>query len=110
MEEALITSQCEQLVEAVRLRQRELLATLRRRQKTTTTTTTTTPDNPGQQQPGLADHTRTLHRTTGLLQYAIEVLKEHDPAAFLVVGPPWLDSDCRAYCVVSRTGNLPPNF
>jgi len=34
---------------------------------------------------GLADCTQKLHRTTGLLQFGVEVLKEADTAAFLLV-------------------------
>jgi len=73
--EALVTSQCEELIEAIRRRHAELLVSVReqrcRKQQTVSDT--------------LADCTQLLHRTTGLLQFGVEVLKEPDPTAFLLV-------------------------
>lgn len=70
-----MTSQCEELIEAIRRRHVELLASVReqraRKQQAFT--------------DRLADCTHRLHRTTGLLQFGVEVLKETDPTAFLLV-------------------------
>ena len=73
--EALVTSQCEELIDAIRRRHVELLASIReqraRKQQAFT--------------DRLADSTQRLHRTTGLIQFGVEVLKEADPTAFLLV-------------------------
>ena len=73
--ESEVTRQCEAVVEAVRRRHSELLSSVREQR---TRKHQAFADR-------LADCTQTLHRTTGLLQFGIEVLKESDPAAFLQV-------------------------
>ena len=73
--EALVTSQCEELIEAIRSRHAELLTAVR--------------DQRARKHQAFSDRlaecTQRLHRTTGLLQFGVKVLKEADPTAFLLV-------------------------
>lgn len=75
--EAQISAQCDALAEALEARRRELLAFARREREAKLKALK------GQ----LANCTVTLQRTTALLQFCIEALKETDHAAFLQIGP-----------------------
>ncbi|XP_049276229.1 E3 ubiquitin-protein ligase TRIM9 isoform X1 [Rhipicephalus sanguineus] len=75
--ESQISAQCDALAEALEARRRELLAFARREREAKLKALK------GQ----LANCTVTLQRTTALLQFCIEALKETDHAAFLQIGP-----------------------
>ena len=70
-----MTGQCEELIDTIKHRHAELLASIREQR---TRKQLAFSDH-------LADCTQRLHRTTGLLQFGVEILKEPDPAAFLLV-------------------------
>ena len=70
-----MTSQCEELMDAIRRRHVQLLASIREQR---TRKQQAFSDR-------LVDCTQRLHRTTGLIQFAVETLKEPDPSAFLLV-------------------------
>ena len=74
--EALVVAQCDALVAAVKTRKEQLLQNIIQEKE--------------QKQRVYREQvnycTARLQRSTGLLQFSIEVLKESDPAAFLQVG------------------------
>ena len=94
--EALVTSQSEELIGAIRRRRVELLASVRQ-QKTRKQQTFS---------QRLADSTQRLHRTTGLIQFGVEVLKESDPTAFLLVSFSTADRSTCRHAISSRRRHL----
>jgi len=48
----------------------------------------------------LADCTQRLHRTTGLLQFGVEVLKEADPTAFLLASLSTISTNWKRSCYI----------
>jgi len=74
--ESLVIARCAALVESIEQRKDQLLATV---QEETVLKHHAFNDQ-------MAQYTTRMHSTTGLLQFSIEVLKEQDPAAFLLVG------------------------
>jgi len=70
-----LAAECDALVTAVRRRQHELIENAQR--------------EAAYKSRAYADQvtqcTARVHRTTGLLQYSVEIMKERDPTAFLQV-------------------------
>ncbi|KAL8622909.1 hypothetical protein ACOMHN_027030 [Nucella lapillus] len=75
--EKTVIAQCDALMEVVKKRKEELLANVQEERTLKVTTL----------REQVSDCTALLHRTTGLLQYCIEVLKETDHSSFLQVSP-----------------------
>ncbi|KAL8608862.1 hypothetical protein ACOMHN_052180 [Nucella lapillus] len=75
--EKTVIAQCDALMEVIRQRKQELLASVLEERDLKITTL----------KEQVSDCTALLHRTTGLLQYCIEVLKETDHPSFLQVSP-----------------------
>ncbi|XP_070180579.1 E3 ubiquitin-protein ligase TRIM9-like [Littorina saxatilis] len=75
--EKTVVAQCDALMEIIRQRKEELLANVHEEREVKISTL----------KEQVADCTNLLHRTTGLLQYCIEVLKESDYSSFLQVSP-----------------------
>jgi tripartite motif-containing protein 9/67 len=73
--EASVVAQCDALIEAIRLRKQQLLDSIEREKD----------QKIMMFKDQVAHCTGKLQRTTGLLQFSIEVLKEQDPNAFLQV-------------------------
>lgn len=73
--ESRLAAECDALIAAIRWRQQQLVASVRRERAL--------------KQQAFRDQvtqcTAKLHKTTGLLQYSVEVMKETDPTAFLQV-------------------------
>ena len=73
--EASVVAQCDSLIEAIKQRKKELIGQINLEKK--------------QKQQIFREQvnhcTQVLQKTTGLLQFSIEVLKENDPAAYLQV-------------------------
>ena len=76
--EASVVAQCDALIDAVKLRKQQLLEHIQqeraRKQRTF--------------KEQVTQCTAKVHKTTSLLQFSIEVLKEADPGAFLQVITP----------------------
>ncbi|XP_050736556.1 E3 ubiquitin-protein ligase TRIM9-like [Eriocheir sinensis] len=72
-----VERQCGELLEAVQQARTRLLAQLAAEREATTKI----------YREEAAACTRRLHRTTGLVQFCIEAIKEPDPAAFMTLGP-----------------------
>ena len=73
--EVKLAAECEALIAAIKRRQQQLVAHVRR-------------ERASKQQSyrdQVSQCTAKVHRTTGLLQYSVEVMKEPDPTAFLQV-------------------------
>lgn len=79
--EAGVVAQCDALIEALQKRKQVLLGYIKEEKEIKEKLL-------GEQ---VAQCTARLHRTTGLLQFSIEALKESDPSAFLQVS--LLDSE-----------------
>ncbi|XP_076463870.1 E3 ubiquitin-protein ligase TRIM9-like [Babylonia areolata] len=75
--ERTVVAQCDALMDEVRRRKEALLASVHEEREVKV----------GTLKGQVADCTALLHRTTGLLQYCIEVLKETDHSSFLQVSP-----------------------
>jgi len=73
--ESRLNAECDAVVSAVRRRQQQLIANARR-EKTF---------KQQSYRDQIAQCTSRVHRTTGLLQYSVEVMKEADQTAFLQV-------------------------
>ena len=73
--EKTVVAQCDALMEVIRRRKEELLANVHEERELKITTL----------KEQVSDCTALLHRTTGLLQFCIEVLKETDHSSFLQV-------------------------
>jgi len=82
--ESRLNAECEAIISAVRRRHQELIANARREK--------------GLKQQTYRDQvsrcTAKVHRTTGLLQYSVEVMKEADQTAFLQVTRRSLMNSC----------------
>ena len=74
--EASVVAQCDSLIEAIKTRRQQLLENVRHEQQ----------HKQRVFKEQVSHCTQRLQRTTGLLQFSIEVLKESDPSAFLQVG------------------------
>ncbi|XP_063868583.1 E3 ubiquitin-protein ligase TRIM9-like isoform X1 [Scylla paramamosain] len=72
-----VERQCAELLEAVQQARTRLLAQLAAEREATTKI----------YREEAATCTRRLHKTTGLIQFCIEAIKEPDPAAFMTLGP-----------------------
>ena len=73
--EALVVAQCDALLDAVRRRKEQLLTNIKQEK-----------EHKKRIYRDQINHcTARLQHSTGLLQFSIEVLKESDPAAFLLV-------------------------
>jgi tripartite motif-containing protein 9/67 len=70
-----LAAECDAIISAIRWRQQQLVAAVRRERSL--------------KQQAYRDQvtqcTAKVHRTTGLLQFSVEVMKENDPTAFLQV-------------------------
>ena len=73
--EALVTSQCDSLIDALKRRKQELLEFVSHEREMKTKIL----------KDQAASCTSHLQRTTGLLYFCVEVLKESDPTSFLQV-------------------------
>ena len=73
--EASVVAQCDALIEAVKLRKQQLLEFISKEREHKSCTL----------KEQVCQCTQRLQKTTGLLQFSIEVLKEGDPVAFLQV-------------------------
>ena len=73
--EASVVAQCDALIEAIKTRRQQLLENVRHEREHKQRTF----------KEQVSHCTQRLQRTTGLLQFSIEVLKESDASAFLQV-------------------------
>jgi len=73
--EARIAAECDALVAAIRWRQQQLVTHIRRERALKQQT----------YRDQVTQCTAKVHKTTGLLQFSVEVMKETDPTAFLQV-------------------------
>jgi len=76
--ESRLNAECDAVVSAVRRRQQQLIANARREKAL----------KQQAYRDQVAQCTSKVHRTTGLLQYTVEVMKEADQTAFLQVRSP----------------------
>ena len=74
--EASVVAQCDSLIDALQKRKQELMTNIQAERDHKIRVF----------REQVAHCTGKLQRTTGMLQFSIEVLKESDPAAFLQVG------------------------
>ncbi|XP_064621343.1 E3 ubiquitin-protein ligase TRIM9-like isoform X2 [Lineus longissimus] len=88
--ESSVVAQCDALIDAIRLRKQQLLDNIEREKD----------QKIMMFRDQVAHCTGKLQRTTGLLQFSIEVLKEQDPNAFLQVAGP----------LINRVGNADLTF
>ncbi|KAK6183695.1 hypothetical protein SNE40_011124 [Patella caerulea] len=96
--EATVIAQCDALIERIKLRKIELLASVKEEKDMKTMT----------MKEQVSDCTGLLQRTTGLLQFCIEVLKESNPSSFLQISTGLIARVAQADCNFNKEMELAP--